>query len=110
MIGKEIKESRPVSLSEVEEILEKEEKKHTLTYEQEAALKHAKKFSLDGAKARKMHEKLAAVARMNPETIIRIIDVRPKNIMLLRQLLIHTKDTLSEEELGKVLAVIKESN
>lgn len=110
MIGKEIKGYTPVSLSEVEEILLKQEKSYTLTYEQDASLKHAKRFALDGTKAKKLREKLESAVKLSDETIIRIIDTRPKSVVMLKQLLIHSRESLSEEELAAVISMIKESS
>lgn len=110
MIGKEVKGYTPVSLSEVEEILVKQEKSYTLTYEQDASLKHAKKFALDSAKTKKLREKLEASVKLSAETLVRIVDTRPKSVVMLKQLLIHSRESLSEEELATVISIIKESS
>ena len=59
MIGKEAGEGESVSLSRVKEILEDRKKGKELTYEQQLAYEHAKKFaSLEGAKETKLRKML----------------------------------------------------
>lgn len=110
MIGKEVKDSRPISVQEALEILEKSEKsgKGALTYEQQIALEHAKKFSAPKAKAEKMRKALDALGTLSLRAILKIVEIGPRNMMLLRQILM--KEDVDEDTIKKALAIVKENS
>ncbi len=67
-----------VSLTEVKNLLEKEEKNRELTYEQKLALEHAKHFAKLGiTKAKKMVSELLELERISEPFAYKIIDILP---------------------------------
>jgi DNA-directed RNA polymerase subunit F len=107
MIGKEVKESKPVSITEVAKILE-DNSGATPTYEQQVALEHAKKVS-EGKSPEKIRKALEALNLMSEPSVIKVLEVWPKNMATLRQVLVREKRTYSDEDLNKVLELIKGS-
>lgn len=89
MIGKEIKSSRTVSLSEVVKILEEREKSSELGYEQKNALEYARKFShLSVDKSRELISKLTELPFVSEAMAVKIVDLLPKTeeeVMLIFQ-------------------------
>ncbi|MCL4381625.1 hypothetical protein M1614_01435 [Candidatus Marsarchaeota archaeon] len=108
MIGKEIKNNGNVSLSDVWEILEDRRKKDSLIYEQQIALEHAKKFKLPEQDYTRLMKKLEESGTLKSETIIKLIDIKPQNIMILKQVLMSEKKEFSESELKTLLDIFKE--
>ena len=108
MIGKEVKGEEQVSLSKVKEILEERKKGKELTYEQQLAYEHAKKFStIEGAKEQKLVKALLA-AGISEAAAMKVTDIMPKNVFTLRQMLMKENRTFTDEEVNKILALIKE--
>lgn len=108
MIGKEIKNNGNVSLSDVWEILEDRRKKDSLIYEQQIALEHAKKFKLPEHDYTKLKKRLDDLGMLKSETIIKLIDIKPQNVMILKQILISEKKEFSEGDLKTLLDIFKE--
>jgi DNA-directed RNA polymerase subunit F len=109
MIGKESKEVRLVHLAEVKEILEKREKEREMTYEQQLAYEHAKKHvSMSKEKADKLKSALLAMG-VSERTATKIVDVAPKGMLTLKQIMTSEQKTLGEDELQKILALVKGS-
>ncbi|MDE1865063.1 MAG: hypothetical protein KGH94_00270 [Candidatus Micrarchaeota archaeon] len=105
MIGKEVKGSKPVSISEVAKILE-ENSGATPTYEQQVALEHAKKVA-EGKSHEKVRKALEGLNLMSEAGVIKVLETWPKNMSTLRQVLSREKKTFSDEDLNKVLELIK---
>jgi DNA-directed RNA polymerase subunit F len=105
MTGKEVKDSKAVSILEVEQILEKNSGA-TPTYEQQIALEHAKKVASPkgNEKAKKALEELKT---MTEPTVIKILEVMPRSAMTLKQILAREKKTYTEEEIAKILEITK---
>jgi DNA-directed RNA polymerase subunit F len=110
MLGKEVKESKAVSINEVVEILESRKKSSELTYEQQIALEHAKKFVQSTARAEKLNKALDALGILSLKGILKVIEIMPKNAMLLKQILVQEKKTFTEEDISKILAIIREKD
>ncbi|MDE1871246.1 MAG: hypothetical protein KGI06_03335 [Candidatus Micrarchaeota archaeon] len=104
----EVKETKIVSIDDVIRILEGG-KGAELTYEQQLALQHAKKFAASKAKNEKMRKELVAVGDLSERSIVKILDILPKNNMTLRQILAQERKSFSDEEVSKILAITKES-
>ncbi len=107
MIGKEVKDSKPVSITEVEKILE-DNSGASPTYEQTVALEHAKKVS-EGKTPEKIRKALEGLNLMSESGVIKVLEVWPKNMATLRQVLSREKRTYTDEDLNKVLELIKAS-
>lgn len=105
MIGKEVSDTKPVSIYDVVDILGKG-KEGELTYEQQTALEHAKRLTGSKAheKTRKSLEGMGILAEMS---VLKLIEIMPKNMMTLKQVLIKEKRTFSAEELQKILDILK---
>ncbi len=102
----EVKETKAVSIEDVINVLEKD--KTELTYEQQLALQHAKKFAAGKAKNEKMRKELEGMGILTERSIIKMLEVMPKNLMTLKQILVHERRSFTDEELSKLLAVTKE--
>ncbi len=110
MIGKETQEETAVSLNEVKRILEEKKKgSKELTYEQQLAYDHAKKFAnLDKPKEEKLRKALSEFG-LSETAAVKIINILPKNVITLKQILMHENKTFDEAEITKVLAAVKEN-
>lgn len=108
MIGKESESESTVSLGEVKRILEDKKKEKELTYEQQLAYDHAKKFAgLEKGKEEKLKSALVGLGA-SEKTAFRIIDILPKSALTLRQILAHENKTFTDDEISKMLAAVKE--
>ncbi len=103
----EVKETKMVSIDEVIQVLE-EGKAADLTYEQQLALQHAKKFSATKAKSDKVKKELESTGLLTDRSVIKILEIMPKNNMTLRQILAQERKTFSDEEVTKLLEITKE--
>lgn len=100
--------SRPVTISEAKEIMLKKEKEKELNYEQKLALEHLKKFAkLKKEDIEKIAEEINSFIRLSPEILIQILTILPKNTDELRLIISKEKFTLKEEEINKILEIIK---
>ena len=107
MIGRSIKNSRPITLHEVAAVLEARGKEGELGFEQTSALDHAKKFSkLSPEKAQELVEELCKLDKVKPEVAAKIADVLPKTEAQVHLLFSRERQTLSKDEAAAVLAVV----
>ncbi|MCX8190187.1 MAG: RNA polymerase Rpb4 family protein [Candidatus Diapherotrites archaeon] len=107
MIGEQLISREPVTLSKAKNLLEKRKLDSELSYEQEEALKYAKIFSKVTKKQRdKIMEELNKLGKIRPELAVKIVDILPQDIEILR-LLPDKKDELKDEDLEAVLQIIK---
>ena len=101
-------EVKPVGMPEAKKIMLSREKKKELSYEQKIALEHLNKFTkLTPAEAEKFLEELSQVLRMSPETMVKILDLTPKNPDELRMIFSREKFSLKDEEVKKILEIVK---
>jgi DNA-directed RNA polymerase subunit F len=101
-------ETKPVSMAEAKDILSSREKKKELSYEQKLALEHLNKFTkLKQEDAKKLLEELSSVLRMSQETVVQILNFLPKNADELRMIFSREKFSLKEDEINKILEIIK---
>lgn len=105
MIGKEVKEQKAVSVYEVIDILGGI-KEGSMTYEQKLALEHAKKLAgtKDASKTIKMLEELNL---LSPQSILKVVEIMPKNSMTLKQILSREKRAYTDEDVAKIMEVVK---
>jgi DNA-directed RNA polymerase subunit F len=97
-----------VSLSEVKNLLEKEEKKRELTYEQKLALEHAKHFSKLGiTKAKKMVEELVKLERITEPFAFKIVDILPMHPEEVRAIFAKERFTLEDDEVKKIIKIVE---
>jgi len=102
----EVKGTRIASIEDVVGVLEGD--KSELTYEQQLALQHAKKFEMGDAKAKKVEKALKEMGILSERSIVKIKEIMPKNRETLRQILSSERKSFSDEELAKILALTKE--
>ncbi len=103
----EVKETKIIPIDEVIEILENH-KSSELTYEQQLALQHAKKFSATRARSDKVRKELEGTGLLTDRSVIKILEIMPKNHMTLRQILAQERKSFTDEEVNKLLAITKE--
>ncbi len=107
MIGKEIKEERPMPLSEVANILKRVAKEKELTYEQKRALEHATEFGKIGAqKAKQAIEKLGELG-IPPEYAVMVINNIPYDEEDVKIMLEDLKD-VKKDTYKKVADIVAE--
>lgn len=99
---------RYLSLAEVKSILEKEEKKRELSYEQNLALDHAKHFAKLGVtKARKMSEELMKIERITEPFANKIVDILPMHPDEVRAIFAKERFTLEDKEIKKIIGIVE---
>jgi DNA-directed RNA polymerase subunit F len=97
-----------VSLAEVKILLEKEEKKRELTYEQKLALEHAKHFAKIGViKAKKMAQELTELERITESFAYKIVDILPVHPEEVRAIFAKERFTLEDSEIKKIIKIVE---
>ena len=103
-----VKESYPVTMAEAKEVMSKYNKQKELGYEQNIALEHLNKFTkLKSADAKKFMEELNSILRMSPETAVQIANIMPNTADELRVIFARESFSLKEEEVTKILDLVK---
>jgi DNA-directed RNA polymerase subunit F len=101
-----VMEIKPIAMAEAKDILVKREKAKELGYEQKLA--HLKKFTkLKPDEAKKFLGELAAIVRMSAETSVQIANLLPKSPDELRLIFAREKFSLKEDEINKILELVK---
>jgi DNA-directed RNA polymerase subunit F len=99
---------KPVTMAEAKDTMAKREKERELGYEQKIAASHLKKFTkLSPADARKLLGDVNGVLRMSPETAVAITNLLPKSPDELRLIFAREKFSLKEDEVSKILELVK---
>ena len=107
MIGKEAKEKGMASIDEVYNILnDRKKSSKPLTYEQQVTIEYAEKFKMGIKEYNKLEKKLRDLNMLSDYSIIKILEIMPKNLMMLRQIVTREKETFTDEQLSQVLNVI----
>ncbi len=107
MIGHESKQTGLASIYDVEAILEARKKGKDLTYEQQLALEHATKLVKSGEHSKKIKSELEKLGTLSERSVIKLLEIMPKNTTLLKQVVAQEGKVFSEEELSKILAITK---
>ncbi|MCD6477327.1 MAG: DNA-directed RNA polymerase subunit F [Candidatus Aenigmarchaeota archaeon] len=103
-----IVEIKPIPMAKAKERMIKREKQGEIGYEQKLALEHLKKFTkLTEKEAEELVKELSAVIKMSDETLISIVDILPKDADELRLLFSREKFNLKDEEINKILEIVK---
>ena len=103
----EIISTKPLSLAEVKERFEEREKEGTLTYEQQQAYEHVKKFAVENVKeVNALIKKLGEIKKLSLDSIVKIVDIKPRKAETLKLILMKDKIELSDEEIGEVLKIL----
>jgi DNA-directed RNA polymerase subunit F len=107
MIGEKIIERKNICLAEIEKLLSERKKEKELTYEQETSLKYAKNFSKISVKeAQKIYEELMKLDGMTDRLAVKIIDIMPKHIEIMKNLPLKEEE-VKEETLMQAFEIIK---
>jgi len=101
-------EAKPIGMPEAKEILSSRETKKELSYEQKIALDHLNKFTkLKPSEANKFLDELSGILRMSPETMVQILNLNPQTPDELRMIFAREKFSLKDEEIKKILEIVK---
>ena len=110
MIGEKLIEKKLVTLGEVKEILSARKKEKELNYEQDIALKYAKKFSkLTTKQAEKVREELSKIESLTDDLVVKIMDLLPIKKETV-ELVIPKGGEVGEEDIKKILEITKKYN
>jgi len=109
MIGKKLLASRPVALADVKEYLKERSEQGELTYEQNLTNDYVKKYAkIAKTKAAKLLEYLNTIEGMNEEIAVKVLDLMPQNLDVLR-LLVPKSAKVKDEDLQAILKAVKEA-
>jgi len=102
-------EARPVSLSEVKNILKKVEKdREELNYEQRIALEHANMFvKLPVKKTEEMIKELLKIEFIQEIHAHKIADILPKNEDDVKTIFAKERITLDENKIKNILEIVR---
>ncbi len=104
----EIKNKQAVSMSEVKEILEKQDLE-TMDQIQRWTYDYVSKFAkLDPKSAKKMKQELVKECGITEEEAVEIVNIRPTTLAELRSFTFGWKKLILAETLEKMLKIIKE--
>ncbi len=104
----EIKRKQAVSMSEVKEILEKQDLE-TMDQIQRWTYDYVSKFAkLDAKSAKKMKQELVKECGITEEEAVEIVNIRPTSLAELRSFTFGWKKLILAETLEKMLKIIKE--
>ena len=107
MLGEKIVEEKAVTLVEVRDMLSERKKDKELTYEQDLAMKYAKRFGkLTEKQLAKIRDDLSKIEKLDEIAKIKIIDILPKTKEVL-QLILPKNIDLDNETAEKILDVTK---
>jgi len=104
----EVKKKQAVSISEVKEILEKEDPEK-MDQIQRWTYDYLSKFSkIDAKTAKKMKQELVKECELTEEEAVEIINIMPTTLAELRSFTFGWKKLILAETLEKMLKIIKE--
>ena len=104
----EVKKKRVVSLSEVKEILEKQNTE-SMDQIQRWSYDYVSKFAkIDPQNAKKMKEKLIKECELTEEEAVEIMNIKPTTLAELRSFTFGWKKLILAETLNKILKIIAE--
>lgn len=107
MIGKKLLASKPITLSEVRDYLKDRSEQSELTYEQNLTNEYVKKYAkLAKTKAAKLLEELNAIEGMNEELAVKVVDLMPQSLDILR-LIIPKGVKVNDEGMQAILKAVK---
>jgi DNA-directed RNA polymerase subunit F len=102
-------EYKPLTISEVKEILEKESGKRELNFEQKAALQHAVAFGrLTPEKARKLVSDLQKIENITEPLAVKITDMLPEHIDDLRVILAKERFVQDPKNIDLIMKTVEQ--
>ncbi|MBI5159220.1 DNA-directed RNA polymerase subunit F [Candidatus Micrarchaeota archaeon] len=107
MIGRELVGTKPATVAELENILEKRAKDGELGFEQQTTLDYAKKNKkLKKEEAVKLVKELLKMEKMKEDVAAKIADVMPRNEVEVNLLFSKERTTLDASEAKQVLEIV----
>ena len=104
----EVKKKQPISVSEVKEILGKEDPE-SMDQIQRWTFDYVSKFAkMDPKDAKKMKQQLVKECELTEEEAVEIVNIRPTTLAELRSFTFGWKKLILAETLEKMLKLIKE--
>ncbi len=102
MIGEKILGQKAVSLNEVAALLEARKGEKELSYEQDIAFKHSKKFSkLSDKKEKELREELETLGVLTQEELVKLVDILPD-----KKELVQAAFPRLEEDADRILEIL----
>ncbi len=106
----QVKKKQPISISEVKEILGKDDPE-TMDQIQRWTFDYASKFvKQDPKDAKKMRQQLVKECELTEEEAVEIVNIRPSTLAELRSFTFGWKKLILAETLEKMLKIIKENS
>jgi len=106
----EVKKKQPISISEVKEILGKDDPE-TMDQIQRWTFDYASKFvKQDPKDAKKMRQQLVKECELTEEEAVEIVNILPSTLAELRSFTFGWKKLILAETLEKMLKIIKENS
>ena len=100
-------EAKTVSLTEVKNILSKEEKERELSYEKKLALQHARDFAkLPVTKTKQLISELKKIERVSEDHAFKIADVLPEGPDDVRAIFAKERYNLEPKEITEILEIV----
>jgi len=107
MIGKKLLATKPIPLVDVKDYLKERSEQGELTYEQNLTSDYVKKYAkIAKTKAAKLLEELRQIEGMNDELAVKIIDILPQNMDVLR-LIVQKGSKIKDDDLQNILKAVK---
>lgn len=107
MIGRNIGSARPITIAEVEALLQEQKDRRELSFEQQTTLDYSKKVAMTSGKAaHTLVKELTKLEKLTPEVACKLVDLLPVNKEQLMAIVSKERYTLSEKEIGQILAVL----
>ena len=106
----EVKKKQPISVSEVKEILGKEDPE-SMDQIQRWTFDYVSKFAkMDPKDAKKMKQQLVKECDLTEEEAVEIVNIRPTTLAELRSFTFGWKKLILAETLEKMLKIVKENS
>ena len=97
-----------VSLADALKMLDKEQEKRELSYEQKLAFAHAQQFSkLSVEESDKLKDELMKLEHLNESLAYKIVETLPNHPDDIRVIFSKERHTLSPEEIEKILEAVR---
>lgn len=107
MIGKEVKDEKPVPLAKVLEILEKQKKRGELEYKQRLTYDYSQKFAeLNIKDAEELIGELLKLEKIREHQVVALVDLMPETKEDVELIFAKERTRLEEEDIKKVLELI----
>lgn len=109
MIGEELIEEKPVTLSETLEILKKRKKKGELEFGQRLTYDYTQKFSkLSDKKSRELVDKLLEIEKIREHQAVTLANLMPETKDDVRLIFSKERTSLTDELIEQILNIINE--